>query len=343
MASADTQREKDYQVDVIVPMRNELGKLPAFVAMLQAQTLQPRRVIVADGASTDGSRELLESLRSELPDLVLVDNPARVVPAALNICLRHVSSAVVARMDTHAEYAPDYLETVVATLRENPGVSGVGGAMTTAGRGPWGRVIASTLSRPFGLGGARHRVGGEAGPISHVFSGCYRTDALRAVGGWDERFHANEDFEADTRIIASGGTLWLEPAARSTWFVRDTPRALAVQMWRYGYYKGLTLNLHPGSMKARQAVPPLLVVSLVLGSVTVQRSTRLGAVAYAAAAGALGARAALADGAEAWRGAVIPPVVHLSWGAGMLVGLLRFSRAARRVEPPRRRHTDTSG
>lgn len=317
-------------VDVIVPMRNEAKKLPAFVAMLRAQTLQPARIIVADGRSTDGSRELLESMAADLPGLMVVDNPRRVVPAALNVCLGHVSSALVARMDTHAEYAPDYLETVVAALTQDPALGGVGGAMTTAGRGPWGSAIASTLSRPFGLGGARHRVGGAAGPIPHVFSGCYRTEVLREVGGWDERFHANEDFETDTRIVQSGRTLWLEPAATSTWFVRDTPAALALQMWRYGYYKGLTLNLHPRAVKARQTLPPLLVLTLALGAVVAPRPTALGAAAYAAVAATLGGRAAAADGADPWRGALIPPVVHLCWGSGLLVGVVRFARSSRR-------------
>jgi hypothetical protein len=177
-------------------------------------------------------------------------------------------------------------------------------------------------------------VGGEAGPIPHVFSGCYRADALRGVQGWDVRFHANEDFEADTRIREGGGVLWLAPNARSIWFVRETPRALAIQMWRYGYYKALTLKLHPESLKARQLAPPALVAGLVAGSVLRPRATALAAAGYAVASASLGASAARKDGASVLRGAVVPAVVHLSWGGGLLSGMINFGLRSTHAEAP---------
>jgi succinoglycan biosynthesis protein ExoA len=318
-------------VDVIVPLRNEASRIPEFLAMLRAQTLRPDRIIVADGMSTDGSRALLMAAQATTPGLHVIDNTKVTVPAALNTCLTHVRSPLVARMDTHAKYEPDYLAAVVDTLASRPEVCGVGGAMETAGRGPWGRAIASTLRRPFGLGGAPHRIGGGAGPVAHVFSGCYRTEALNDIGGWDERLHANEDFEADARLRQRGGKLWLEPAASSTWFVRESPRALAVQMWRYGFYKALTLRLHPGSVQPRQLAPTALVISLILGLILTPRKAAQLGMAYALAGGTLGAFAARSDGASALRGALVPGIVHLSWGSGILAGTVRFAREGRAI------------
>jgi succinoglycan biosynthesis protein ExoA len=316
------------RVTVIIPARNEMGRWPQVMEHLRAQTRAPDEIVVADGSSTDGSREWLDDLATRDRSLVVVDNPARIVPAALNVALAHATGDIIARMDTHADYAPDYLETVVDFLVAHPEVAGVGGAMESKGVGPWGQAIAATLRRPFGLGGARHRVGGSAGPIPHVFSGCYRRDSLLAAGGWDERLRANEDFEADVRIAATGKAVWLEPAARSTWYTRESPGALMKQMWRYGFYKGLTLHLHPESLQARQLVPPALVAGLVLGPlVNVRATATLGAV-YGAVAATLGARAARADGASATRGAAVPPIVHLSWGSGLIAGLLRFAWSA---------------
>lgn len=321
------------RVSVIIPSRNEMARWPAVVAMLRAQTRQPDEIVVADGMSDDGSREWLDRLAQEDDRWVVLDNTARVVPDALNLALHHATGDVVARMDTHADYAPDYLQTVVGVLEDRPDVAGVGGAMATAGRGPWGRAIAAVLGRPFGLGGARHRVDGAAGPIQHVFSGCYRRERLLAIGGWDTRLHANEDFEADVRLGAAGGTLWLEPRATSTWYVRETPRALAVQMWRYGHHKGLTLLLHPDSLRLRQLAPPLLVVGLAVGALVRPRATVAPLVAYLLGVGALGVRAAREDGASPLRTAVVPPIVHVCWGAGLIAGLLRFAPVARRRGP----------
>lgn len=318
-------------VAVIVPLLDEVARLPAFLEMVRGQTLRPDVVVVADGMSTDGSRQLLADAAREWPGLLVVDNPRRIVPAALNVALSYVDAPLVARMDTHADYDADYLRIVARTLTEHSEVSGVGGSMGTEGRGPWGRAIAATLRRRFGLGGARHRVEGPAGPIPHVFSGCYRTEVLRRIGGWDERLAANEDFEADIRIWKSGGQLWLVPEARSTWYVRESPRRLASQMWRYGYYKALTLRLHPGSLQLRQLAPPAVVLGLVGAFVVRPRWGIALTTAYGGVAGALGAAAARCDGASAVRGAAVPPIVHLSWGAGLLAGLCRCAGVRRAV------------
>ncbi|WP_299038893.1 glycosyltransferase family 2 protein [uncultured Pseudokineococcus sp.] len=316
-------------VSVVIPCRDELTALPRLVEALRRQSLQPDEVVVADGMSTDGTRQVLADLAASDPRVVVVDNPDRTVPAAMNVLLARATGDYVARMDTHAEYAPDYLEAVVGVLDRDPGAVAVGSAMATAGRGRWGRAIAAVLGRRIGLGGASHRVGGAAGPVPHVFSGCYRRSAVLEAGGWDERLRANEDFEADQRVGRLGRIL-LEPSATSTWYVREAPRALAVQMWRYGFYKALTLRLHPDSLKVRQLAPPAVVAGL-LATTAVRPRAGLGLLAaYLAVAGAAGARAASADGADAWRGAVVPPVVHLSWGAGLLAGTVRFAGVRRR-------------
>lgn len=328
MTSTDRPR-----LAVIIPCRDERAKLPAVLDMLRSQTLQPDEVVVADGMSTDGSRAYLQEAMLDWPALHMVDNPGRIVPAALNTALRASSGTFVARMDTHALYAPNYLETVVRVLQERPEVAAVGGAMETAGRGPWGRAIAATLRRRFGLGGASHRVGGGAGPIAHVFSGCYRREAIELAGAWDERFLANEDFEADQRVRAHG-LVWLEPGARSTWYVRESLPALSRQMWRYGYYKALTLRVHPGSLKVRQLAPPALVAGLALLFAVDRRAAAVTTSGYLVASASLGARAAVADEASPWRGLLVPAVVHLSWGSGLLVGVMRFSVPRRRPTAP---------
>lgn len=319
------------RLSVIIPVRDERQRLPAVLDMVANQTLVPDEVIIADGLSADGSRAWLESQAGGSPWLRIVDNPRRIVPAALNVALSASTGSVVARMDAHAFYPPDYLEQVVGFLAAHPEVAGVGSVMATEGRGPWGRAIAATLRRPLGLGGARHRIEGGAGEIEHIFSGCYRREALEAAGGWDERLSANEDFEADARIRADGGLLWLHPGARTTWYVRESLPALARQMLRYGQGKALTLLLHPETLRVRQLAPPVLVLGLAGGLLVRPRVGAMAMAGYAVAAGALGARAAAADGAHPARGALVPPVVHLSWGAGLLGGLVRHGMGLARA------------
>jgi len=317
---------------VIIPVRDEISRIPAVLDNVAAQTVPPDEVIVVDGMSTDGTWEWLrERARTGSGRLVVVRNEKRVIPAALNLGIGAARGELIARMDAHADYPADYLEQLTGLLADRPELTGAGSAMTTAGRGAWGRAIAAVLSRRIGLGGARHRVGGRGGPIEHVFTGCYRRSALVAAGGYDERLPANEDYEMDVRLRAAGGTLWLHPAARSTWYVRDGPVATARQMFRYGYCKARTLRLHPSSLRPRQLAPPVLVLTLaglgLLSPVIGPYPVAAAAGAYLVTCGAAGAWAARADGASGWRGSVVPPLVHLSWGAGVLIGAVRFCGA----------------
>ena len=75
------------RVSVIIPSRDEAHNVPRVLAMIAAQTRRPDEVVVADGMSTDGSRELWEQARAAGVPLVLVDNPARIGPTGLNAAL----------------------------------------------------------------------------------------------------------------------------------------------------------------------------------------------------------------------------------------------------------------
>jgi hypothetical protein len=318
---------------VIIPVRNEITNIARVLEMVEAQSRRPDEVVVADGLSDDGTREHLTEAARTRPWLTVVDNEHRIVPGGLNAALAAATGDLVVRMDAHAHYPADYIEVMERFLAEHPDVSAVGGAMITEGRSPWGRAIAAVLARPIGMGGAKHRVTTEAGPVEHVFSGCYRRSALMGIGGWDLRFPANEDFEADTRLREQGGQVWLTPRVRPIWFTRDTLRGLAQQMWRYGGGKALTLHDHPDSLRARQLVPVVLLTGLT--GVTVL-NPRLGLktwAAYLLASGAAGARVAQQDGASPAKGALVPATVHLSWGAGCTVGLVRH-KLSRRVGRP---------
>ncbi|MEJ2888003.1 glycosyltransferase family 2 protein [Actinomycetospora aeridis] len=316
----DTGEAATVTISVIVPCRDELPRLPAFLAGIERQSLRPVEVVVADGASTDGTRAWWEQAAASRDWLVVVDNPGRTIPRALNLALAHASGELVARMDLHAAYAPDYLAEVSAPLLADEQVVGCGGAMESTGEGPTGRAVAAVMRRPIGMGGAAHRVGAPGGPVDHVFSGCYRRAALLAAGGFDEGLSANEDVEMDVRLRLAGGRIWLAPDARTSWSVPERLGRLASKMFRYGRCKAGTARRHPGSLRARQLAPPALIAVLV-GLGVVKPAAAVGVLAaYVGATGVAAAAAAREDGAPVWRAVPVPAVVHLSWGSGLIVG-----------------------
>jgi succinoglycan biosynthesis protein ExoA len=313
-------------VAVIVPVRNERPRLPGLLTGIERQTRRPDEVIFSDGASDDGSRAWLEQASLSRPWLKLVDNPDEVIPAALNRAAATANSDVIARMDAHADYDPEYLAELVGTLEDRPDLVGVGGAMATSGAGPWGRAIAAVLASRWGLGGTPHRVGGEPGPVEHTFCTAYRRAVVLASGGWDRRLLANEDVELDHRVRRHGD-IWLVPSARTTWYTRDDPRALARQMWRYGYFRARTAHLHPSTFKARHLAPLAVLVSPLVATTVGRRLGAAVAGAYLAGGAAVAVRAARRSGASPARAAIALPIIHLSWGAGYGAGLARHAGA----------------
>jgi succinoglycan biosynthesis protein ExoA len=85
------------------------------------------------------------------------------------------------------------------------------------------------------------------------------------IGGYDQTLLANEDYEFNARIRASGGKIWLDPAIRSVYFARSSLVTLAQQYFRYGFWKLKMLRRYPGTLRWRQALPPVFVASLVVG------------------------------------------------------------------------------
>jgi len=307
---------------VVVPVLDERTHLPGLLASIRGQSLPPDEVILVDGMSRDGSREWLADAARSAPWLRLVDNPDRIVPCAMNRGILAARGDLVARMDGHATYAPDYLERLVEALRAHPEAAGSGGVYAMSGSGPWGGAIAAILRHRLALGGAPHRTASSGRWVDHVGTGCYRREALLRVHGFDPSLPVNEDFELDYRIRATGGRIWLEPSARFTSYSRSSPRALARQMWRYGFYKARTLVLHPASLKARQTAPPIVVGVIITTLVVRPRSGLLAAAGYAAASAAAGATIAARAQESPARGALALPLVHLAWGSGLWAGLL---------------------
>src|SRR4051812_42098936 len=105
----DTNETAPPSISVVVPARDERSSLPELIASIEAQTLMPDEVIIADGMSSDGTRDWLRSAQTTRDWLVVVDNPERTTSAALNRAIDAARFPVVARMDAHAVYAPDYL------------------------------------------------------------------------------------------------------------------------------------------------------------------------------------------------------------------------------------------
>lgn len=331
-------------VTVLTPVLDEQDGIREAAATMLGQRFDGElEFIFIDGRSTDATVEEIRRLAEEDGRVRLLDNPDRSTPNGLNVGLRAARGEFVARMDAHTHYPPDYLARGVERLRRGD-VAHVSGPQLPRGAGPWSRRAALALGSPLGTGGASFRQarGGEI-DVASGFTGIWRRDTLERHGGWDEGWPINQDAELAARIRAEGGRLVCVSEMAADYIPRETLTALARQYWRYGNYRAKTSARHPASMGRSHLLPPLLVL-LALAAFASPRPVRAPArglfgayLALLAGTAAIEAVSGEGDPADAvWLPAVLA-AMHLSWGAGFLVGAARFGppvAAVRRVMTP---------
>jgi glycosyltransferase involved in cell wall biosynthesis len=317
-------------VSVVVPMRNERGYIERCLHSLADQDYPRNRyeVIVVDGNSTDGSKEAAEQFLGTVPGLRVLENAGRNTARGVNIGLAFARGDVIARIDAHAEVAIDFLVESVAAL-ERSQADVVGGPIKTVGEGGAGEAVAVAVSSPFGVGNAVFRYSQREQWTDTVAFPAYRRDVFDRMGPFAE-IEGGEDDEFHYRIRNAGLKILLTPAIRSTYFARRSYWSLAKQYFAYGQAKVVVLSRHPRRTRLRQLVPAAFVVALVLSGILAFAGgyfvIPLVGIVLAYAIASIGAAVYLASKhgwGKVWRLPIAFACMHLSYGAGFLVGMFR--------------------
>ena len=246
-------------------MRNEEKYIEACVASIFAQDYpaEQMEVLFVDGRSEDSTVALLHEMQKAHPQIVVLDNPNRTVPYAMNIGIRESRGEVIVRLDAHAEYPADYVRLSVETLLSRD-CDNAGGVFETRGRGFMGEAIAEMLRTPLGVGNATYRLTTEDGYVDTVPFGCFRRALFERIGGFDERMTRNQDNELNFRIRKNGGKIYLNHNIRVLYYCRDTMRGIMKMGFMNGKWNVITMTLVPGSMGVRHFVPLAFVLSTIL-------------------------------------------------------------------------------
>ncbi len=311
-------------VTVLVPARNEEATLGACLDSILAQDYTNLQVVVVDGASTDGTRDVTLGYADDDPRVELVLNDRANIPASLNLGLDAAKGTWLVRVDAHSVIPSGYVQRAVARLREGEW-GGVGGRKSGRGETLQGRAIAVALGSRFGVGNSLYHYGTEEQETDHVPFGSYPVDVIRGLGGWNESLLANEDYEFDLRLREAGYRLLFDPELSIDWKSRQTLSALFSQYHRYGRSKAPVARLHPGSLRARHLVPPALVLYLAAAGVVGLRNPARGAAMVAPYAGGLIAAAAVAGRRLPLSERAVLPLafgsMHTAWGLGFWRGV----------------------
>lgn len=201
-------------VSVVMPAYNVEPFVDAAVASVRAQTFRDFELLVVDDGSTDGTSAVVERHAREDSRVRLLGQANAGISAARNLALRHARGSLIAILDSDDAWTPDYLEAQVRILEQRPEVDIVTGNAWFQGGPEDGRPAAPTPD-PRADPDLRSLLGDET---SVFIMSVFRRELIDTVGGFDESFRSNEDYD-----------LWIRAAMAGFRFARnDTPA---------GYYR----------------------------------------------------------------------------------------------------------
>lgn len=319
-------------VSILMPIRNEAAFIERSLGAVLEQDYPAdcMEVIVADGMSTDQTREIVSSMRPLYKNLRLIQNPKLTAPAALNSAFAEARGEVVIWIGGHTEIAPDYVSQCVKYLQSGE-FDCVGGHIETVAETSLGQTIALAMSTSFGVGGVDFRTKpNQMIETDTVAFGAYRRSAMEKAGPLDEKIR-NEDDEYNYRLRKLGGRILLAPDIRSRYYSRSSVPMLWKQYLQYGFWKVRVMQKHPAQMRMRHFAPSAFVGGLLLSALLAPmfRPGRrlLGLVSGAYLVASLVASVSVAR-KQGWRHLPLLPMIfatmHFSYGLGFLAGLVRF-------------------
>lgn len=256
-------------VTVVMVVRNEAPFMARALELVLAQDYPRDRmeIIVADGLSDDGTRDVLAEYQAKYPFIQVVNNPGRIVASGLNVAIDRSQGELIVRIDGHGQVATDFVSQVVQLMDEHPEAWCAGGPIVHAGTNLFGEAVAVAMSHPLGVGLATHRFEDYEGYVEGAHFPTFRKWIFDRIGKFDEGLVRTEDDEFNYRIAQAGGKVYVSPRVRYVYYVRDRLGKLFRQYFQYSFWRIPVIKKHKKPTTLRQVVPPLffLAVFVLLG------------------------------------------------------------------------------
>lgn len=319
-------------VSIVIPCRNEENYIKKCVESFLEQSYPQEllKIIVADGMSTDKTREIIKSMQKKHSNIILLDNEGLSAPKGMNLGIKHTNSDIVIIFGAHSYADKNFVIENVKAL-ENEEVGCAGGLITTVNNTDKGAAIAEAMSCPFGVGNALFRYAEKETFVDTVAFGAYRRTVLEEVGLFDEELVRNQDDELNFRVEKSGAKILLSPKIKSTYYSRGDFKKLWRQYYQYGFWKVRVIQKHKRPASIRHLIPLMFVLFLTLGGALsiFSKFIRIGYLSvlslYIILDLMFSFKISKKKSFRYFKYLVVSfPLLHISYGLGFIMGLFNF-------------------
>jgi glycosyltransferase involved in cell wall biosynthesis len=258
------------KVSIVIPCRNEEKYIEKciFSFIESSFNINELEILICDGMSTDRTRDIVNKINSEYPQVKLLDNQKQKTPFALNLGINNAIGEYVLIASAHSSFDKDYIEVLINKISSlNADV--VGGVMQTKvlNESKKTNSIIKVLSNKFGVGNAIFRIGIEKPTlVDTVPFGLYKLNLLKKVDGYDNRLIRNHDIEMSKRLLALGSKIYLIPDTKCYYYARETISEIMNNNYRNGKWnlKTVFITKRFSSLSLRHFIPLAFVLSLVV-------------------------------------------------------------------------------
>lgn len=253
----------------VMPVRNEARFIGATLERLLEQEYPPERfeILVVDGMSDDGTRQIVEAVAASHQQVRLIDNPRRWSSAGRNLGFKSGRGDFFLVVDGHC-HIPDrqlFQSVVACFLKSGADCLGRPQPLDPPGLTRFQKAIALGRATRLGHGGDSliyREFEGFCSPVSN--GAVYTRRVFDLVGYLDETFDAAEDVEFNYRLQKAGLSSYSSPLLTVRYYPRESLSALFRQMRRYGIGRRRFIRKHRDALTLNQLVPALFTLGLVL-------------------------------------------------------------------------------
>jgi len=258
----------DAVVSVVIPCRNEKDYIQNCLnSVLESDYSGPIEVLLIDGMSDDGTREIVHRMQKTDARIKLLDNPRKNTPQALNIGLESASGAAILILGAHSDLTTNYISSMAKLLFSEADIGCVGGRTIPVVEGSAVQVAIGDVQQSyFGVGNSYYMMPGDhTREVDTVAYGLYRKEAVAQIGLFNTELIRNQDIEFNSRLRHAGYRIILDHRVFLYYHPRVTLRSFCRQSYGNGFWNIKTWQETPGSLSWRHFVPLAFFLSLAIG------------------------------------------------------------------------------
>jgi succinoglycan biosynthesis protein ExoA len=217
---------KNENVSVITTVLNERDSIGELLNAFLSQSRTPDEIVVVDGGSTDGTREVLHKYANADPRVRYFVEPNVNIARGRNIAIERSSYPLIAVTDGGCRPERDWLRELIRPLQEDEGVGAVAGGMRIDARTKF--EFFSGLLLTVGYPGSEEKM------LFYGRTSAFRKSVWEAAEGYPEWLYTAEDTLFALRARALECRVAYSPRSVVSWRPRASLRKYAKQYFLYG-------------------------------------------------------------------------------------------------------------